>query len=269
MNSTVQNLKSQLRDIEKAIRDTQEKVAGRNREHLQRLEDQRQRLETDLEQIVAELEAAQQSRPAIEAEQRGLQGELRAAEDERARLVDEIQRLENNLRAAKPTNDDEFSMFGTGVTKAVREIERETRWRGQRPIGPLGRHVRLMDPEWKRVIEGNLNQSLNAFIVETKHDEDLLRSIFRRHNCRSAIMRSNRGPMPIQEPASHFTTVLRVLEFNDEMARKLLIINHRIEALVLVKTRREGQQLYESNGASYPQNVLAIISQDNYQIGST
>jgi chromosome segregation ATPase len=52
----------------------------------------------------------------------------------------------------------------------------------QRPVGPVGNHVRLKKPEWSAVIEQSLNNTLNSFIVTSKKDMNILMQIMQRVN---------------------------------------------------------------------------------------
>lgn len=55
-------------------------------------------------------------------------------------------------------------------------------------------------------------------------------------------------------PVTVFST-----QFENELARKMLIITNRIESLLLTETREEGQRIYDRFGTRYPPNVVAIL----------
>jgi chromosome segregation ATPase len=47
------------------------------------------------------------------------------------------------------------------------------------PIGPLGRHIKLLKPEWGSILEKQSGQSMNAFIVRSKADQLLLSNLMK------------------------------------------------------------------------------------------
>ena len=47
----------------------------------------------------------------------------------------------------------------------------------QKPIGPMGNHVRLLKPLWSSVLEKSFGGALEAFIVTNKEDQSRLSEI--------------------------------------------------------------------------------------------
>lgn len=41
----------------------------------------------------------------------------------------------------------------------------------QKPVGPMGNHVRLLKPLWSRILEKSFGGALEAFIVTSKEDQ--------------------------------------------------------------------------------------------------
>ena len=116
----------------------------------------------------------------MEAEINGFQRTYEGQLAERDRVSDELRTAERNMQNLNSSNADQLQLFGQGVRETVAEIERQSRsWRGQKPIGPLGKYIKLKDPRWGRVVEGVLGATLNAFLVETVEDEYRLRDILK------------------------------------------------------------------------------------------
>ena len=47
------------------------------------------------------------------------------------------------------------------------------------PIGPLGRHIKLLKPEWGSILEKQSGASMNSFIVRSKADQLLLSNLMK------------------------------------------------------------------------------------------
>lgn len=52
----------------------------------------------------------------------------------------------------------------------------------QKPIGPMGSHVRLLKPSWSNILEKSFGGALEAFVVISKEDQLRLSAMMRRLN---------------------------------------------------------------------------------------
>ena len=58
--------------------------------------------------------------------------------------------------------------------------ENENRFsRGGPPVGPMGRYIKLLKPEWGSILEKQSGASMNAFIVKSKADQMLLSGLMK------------------------------------------------------------------------------------------
>ena len=67
------------------------------------------------------------------------------------------------------------------LPKLLKAIGEERRFR-ERPVGPLGRHVKLLKPEWSSILESSSGSTLNGFAVTSKSDHTLLQDLMKRMN---------------------------------------------------------------------------------------
>lgn len=67
------------------------------------------------------------------------------------------------------------------LEKLLSAIESERRFR-ESPVGPMGRYVELLKPEWGSILEKSFGATLNAFVVTSKDDHTVLSEIMKRHN---------------------------------------------------------------------------------------
>ena len=178
-------------------------------------------------------------------------------------------------RLSEPQSQNPYAAYGgreggQSVQKVLRDIEqyaREGRWRGYRPIGPFGLHVKLKRSEYQNIIETLLNDTLNAMGVETLEDADLLRSIMKKHNCKMNVYRCKRDAIQFQsgEASQDYLTVLRCLEIDNLVVLNQLIIHNSIEKTVLVPNHHEGDRITMDG---YPHNVIGVYTKDLYACGS-
>lgn len=112
--------------------------------------------------------------------------EKAAAEEKAHRQKDVVQRKREEVRTAEGRLQDlskskgqHLSAFHHKISTLLRAIQSESRFR-EKPVGPVGNHVRLLRPEWSSVLERSFGASLNSFIVTSKQDQNLLSELMRR-----------------------------------------------------------------------------------------
>lgn len=137
----------------------------RAKEESEAMKERKVQLEERIPQLRVEKEQSHKS--VINAEQAV---EIQSKEHQNAGL--ELARLR------KPGQKNPWSCYDRGTEQLVSAIERETRFR-ERPAGPMGRHIRLLDPEWSSIIERTLGGALSSFVVSSKEDQNLLTRIMK------------------------------------------------------------------------------------------
>lgn len=91
----------------------------------------------------------------------------------------DITRSENQLRSMSQDQGDWTRAYHRNLSNLLRAIEKETGFK-ERPVGPFGRHIRLLKPEWSSILEKSLGGILDSFAVTSKHDQSLLASLMKR-----------------------------------------------------------------------------------------
>lgn len=76
----------------------------------------------------------------------------------------------------KRTQQNTMLAYGPRIPEVLNAINQEGGWR-EKPIGPIGRHVKLERPEYARVLESFFGPALNAFIVTNHEDAAKMRRI--------------------------------------------------------------------------------------------
>lgn len=278
MEMQVKAKEAEIGAIDDVMRESVERIRIRNETLTGGLRQEETELElqiVDVERLIEQVGGgiSGQENIVLSTEMSVHQENGKVAEDGQAilDLEREIGEKSYELMEAKRERDQKRQLFAhrKGVLEAVAEIEKQAAlWVGRKPLGPLRRFVKVKDPTWSSAVESILGDSLDAFIVTSLDDEDRLRNILKECKCRSSILRLGGSAMAFAEPDTPFTTVLSVLEFDEEIARNALVVNDLIEQIILARTIDEGKDLYARFGMKHPPDVVAIVTQEGLCIGS-
>jgi structural maintenance of chromosomes protein 6 len=216
------------------------------------------------EQAVADLEAEVGER---KKEADGLVKALDQAKRDIMKSKDAIDALRPEIRSVE--DDIATLQRGTGspndayeatMPRLLTEIEREADSFEMKPVGPIGSHVRLLEPRWSGILEKTMGRTLSGFIVTSKRDQSRLQAMMNRFKVfNSPILIAMKQPLDLhgKEPDASFLTILRVLKIEDQLIRDQLIINHGIEQILLIPDREEGEKTMFDGPP--PRNVQACL----------
>ncbi|KAL0135489.1 P-loop containing nucleoside triphosphate hydrolase protein [Mucor lusitanicus] len=162
---------------------------------------------------------------------------------------------------------DRLKAYGARMPQVLAAIRRETRWEKRRPVGPFGATLELLEPDYATVLEGVLNNSLNAFVVETFKDRETLVKILDNHQIKGvSVFVSDYDIFDYSsgEPDPQYLTALRALKFNDEWVKRQLITTNKIEKMLLMYDRQEADDLMYSGA---PRNIDLCFTREGYKVG--
>lgn len=166
---------------------------------------------------------------------------------ERIKLIQS--RMGNRVRA-----------FGERMPEALAEIKRNKRSFGKNPVGPIGLVVGVKDRRWTLPLEAIIARNLDAFIVNDHQDRTLVQNILKKYGLSNpVIVLKFDGKLDISsgKPDSRYLTALDVLEINDPVVLKALVILCQIERQVLISDRQEAMGVIKSR----PRSVDAVYTQ--------
>ncbi|KAF2849389.1 dna repair protein-like protein rad18 [Plenodomus tracheiphilus IPT5] len=186
----------------------------------------------------------EQSRLALAEKMAADQKVEKAREDER-RIRNGI----NNLKGGRRNWIDSYQN-PQGLNRLLEAIAKDRNFR-EKPVGPLGRHVKLLKPEWGYILEKQFGQSLNAFAVTSKADSTILSRLMKQYGWSSPIFIGKRTPIDTSrnEPENpNLLTWMKALKIEDHLVRNQFIINQGIEQTVLIESREEGSRFMHTGG---------------------
>lgn len=142
----------------------------------------------ELEEAKQEMDRAKEAVETHNASLPELRQQLRTAQDQRqpvqARLQkhrDDEQRIKTAIRDLEQGKRDWIDAYldPGKLERLLRMIQQNGGRFRSPPIGPLGRHIKLLKPEWGSILEKQSGATMNAFIVRSKADQLLLSNLMK------------------------------------------------------------------------------------------
>lgn len=104
------------------------------------------------------------------------QKDLKRSEQTAANKRKEVQDAEQQLQSMNNSRGNIMAGYDPKMPKLLETIRNERRFR-EKPIGPMGLHIKLRDSKWSSVLEASLRGILTSFVVTSKADQILLSEI--------------------------------------------------------------------------------------------
>lgn len=103
-------------------------------------------------------------------------------EQEMKTLKRNITDIENDMSQLQHSENNKYAAYGAGMAQAIAKIA-QTRWYGDVPLGPLGLHVKVKEPDvWADMLAQQLSAQLTAFAVTDARDRDTVKNILNTFN---------------------------------------------------------------------------------------
>ena len=243
MYATLKSIKSHEDDIRKEEERIREANGGAAAQRLVDLEIAQEKLQ----QSKNDLTTHQGIRAGLEHD---LEETKRKSEDSlkmRKQRTDTVKSLQEKIRTLSEKGRDQNRAFRMNNDKLEAAISREKGWR-QPPIGPAGKYVRLLKPEWSSIIERVFGRNLTDYVVFNKQDADLFDRLKSQVRCDAQAVIHNTKRITPNEPDAQHLTILRALEIDNEWIQKHLIISSAIEQALLINDLEEASATMFDNG---------------------
>ncbi|KAK0450388.1 uncharacterized protein EV420DRAFT_1706032 [Desarmillaria tabescens] len=149
------------------------------------------------------------------------------------------------VRNCELQEKNQYAAFGKNMPHILEQIKR-MRWKGEPPMGPLGVHVKVRDPQkWADLLRRQLRGLLVAWAITDGADLFQLRKLLNENgNAGVQIVVVKRDPTfdyTNGEPPTRYLTALRALEISDPYVTQIFVNQHRIESVFLASTRAESE----------------------------
>ncbi|KAL2039575.1 hypothetical protein N7G274_007847 [Stereocaulon virgatum] len=202
----------------------------------------------------AEIEEKREEANAAKRRFREHEDELPALEDNKCRAEREfketlepikykradIQQAEDRLNSLMRDRGQQQQSYPQNMQRLLNAIRQDEGFQ-QKPIGPMGAHVRLLKPLWSSILEKSFGGALESFIVTSKQDQTRLSDLMDRNGCACQILITNNSSIDTRgkEPDERFDTALRVVDIDNDLVRKQLVINQGVDQTILIQHRKE------------------------------
>ncbi|KAL5323388.1 hypothetical protein ACEPPN_007923 [Leptodophora sp. 'Broadleaf-Isolate-01'] len=217
------------------------------------------------EDAKANLSQNEEEKPRLEESLRRAQVDVTKLESPLRAKTEEFNNAKSRLFSLSSNRGNRMAGFDNNMPNLLKAIQAERGFR-EKPVGPMGLHMQLLQPKWSNMIESTLGGALNGFIVTNKPDQMRLRDLLKRHKmayCQVSIGNSQPIDTTNHEPDPQYDTILRVLNITNESVKRQLIIGHYIEQTILVADRKEAMSVMY-DGAR-PRNVKHCFTMHDKQ----
>ncbi|KAF8940184.1 P-loop containing nucleoside triphosphate hydrolase protein [Dissophora ornata] len=273
VNDEIKALRDQIRGFDQKIEQETKRLQANTQSKRTEIENKIQKLGIVIDQGKRQLAESRETCSKLEQQVEEGKGRLEHINSAAQRAKGELSENQDRIRQMKDQKQNSLKAFGPSipdVLKSIQEVTERGGWRGEPPVGPLGRHVKLREQAWAPVIESALGNVLNAFAVTTDADRSSLFTILKRHRCNSDIILTKKVIFDYRgkEPATNFVTINRILDFDNEWVRRLLIDKNSIESTILVEKRSDADRITSSGReGGFPENVSQCFTMDLVRVG--
>ncbi|GAA6031089.1 hypothetical protein JCM8097_003999 [Rhodosporidiobolus ruineniae] len=271
LNSTSERISQTIDTFDKQIADEERKLSRDLEAERKPLRESIARSEAEAETLSATIVETKRREEEIEGEYRRAVAEYDEVKERIAEAGQQLQEAQGKAEHMQRTQNTPLYAYGPRMPEFKAAIEQEHRWK-EKPIGPVGMELTLLEPKYAVMLESFFERTLNAVVTSNDHDFNLLRQIRNRLGLdgNTPIIRQLpddrfNDDLGTGEPVPEIQTILRALKFKHPLAREYLIVNKGIEKAALVPFRPDGDQLVRAN----PHNVSAAYASDSYKVGMT
>lgn len=257
--SRVTSALKDVKDYEEKISDEEKRLQDLNGDAHSRKTEELEAAQAKIQGLDRESEEANERKPGVKEKSEAAKAEWDTVAKFTLQKQDEIATARNRVRELERGQGSLYAAYEPQVPNLLRMIDDDAGFT-QKPVGPIGAHVQVLQPIWSPILEKTFGETLNGFIVTNKPDQQRLRDMMKRFKIEKCpIFISNTKPIDTtrSEPDDNFVTIMRILNIANPLIRSQLIINHRIEQTILVEDKRDAERIMLDG--TVPRNVAACF----------
>lgn len=91
----------------------------------------------------------------------------------------EVQQCEERLNTLVRDRGQQQGAYKPSMSRLLNAIRQDDNFL-QKPVGPLGNHVKLLKPLWSSILEKSFGGALETFIVTSKQDQSRLSALMQK-----------------------------------------------------------------------------------------
>jgi len=276
MKITMNQLLNQKTEFEEKINDEKKKIEninsnerGKQEIEIEKLNNTINNLKQKTSEINDDLTNNNKEISQVTMEQEKYEEEFESLNNE----IDLINSSINKLKSQKKNRVRAFHDNYPEILKTIDEYDRAGKWKEGKPIGPFGMYITIKNnyKRWSKIIETVLKNFVSSMGVFSHSDRKLMQSILTKYKCSAPVYvcKKTRIDFSVGEPEEKYLTVLRAIECSSYVVVQQLVVNARIEQILLIENRRDAD-IVMSTGPNngFPVNVTACYTIEGFQVGS-
>ncbi|KAJ7781699.1 P-loop containing nucleoside triphosphate hydrolase protein [Mycena maculata] len=250
LHNSLKEINEQLKTTKKEIEEYNATIDKETKRLEMASESKREETQQKLEGARADVTAAEDALSAINAQISSAEDELKrlredgaTAENAQREWNERIRTCNSNIQSCLRADTDRYGAYGNNIQRVIERIN-QTTWHGEKPLGPLGIHVKVRDNKWAELLRFTLLGLLCSFAVTDAKDIRVLKKILAdTNNPKTSVhfFKPDLFDYSSGEPPADVLTVLRALEVSDPHVLRILINKASIESRVLAPRRVEAQ----------------------------
>ena len=259
VHQRVKNASDKMKSLEHKIRGEERRLEDANGDAHTRKQNELVAAQSEEAEIDIAIEESNALMPQLEREYANAEKDVKKMNDAIEHKRDEITSTESKITNLEQGGGSPYDGYEPQLPQLLRAIEHDHGFE-QKPIGPIGAHVHVLKPVWSSILESTFGGLLNGFIVTNKRDQHRLRQMMTQLKIRSCPIFIGSGHAintDGREPDPEFDTILRILKIDNQLVRNQLIINNRIEQIILIQDRTKAERVMMDGPA--PRNVAACL----------
>ncbi|KAJ7625351.1 P-loop containing nucleoside triphosphate hydrolase protein [Mycena polygramma] len=254
LNNEVKTVTNNIKTAKKTIEDYEAAIEKERKRVEKDTEAVREESQRKLAGARAKATAAEQAFRAIQDERQEAKNELqrrealgKVAEQKQKELRDQVNQCERAVQNCLNADKDRYAAYGNQIQQVIDRVN-NSRWFGEKPLGPLGIHVKVRDQKWAELLRYQLQSLLCSFAVTDSRDLPMLKKILAEYRNFNVIHIYQQDLFDYSngEPAGNVLTVLRALEISDPHVLRIMINKASIESRILATSRAEGSRILSS-----------------------
>ncbi|TFY72836.1 hypothetical protein EVG20_g177 [Dentipellis fragilis] len=250
--------------IKKQIEDEKVKAAAHSEAKQQELHDKLEKAQNDVKEAERQFKQVEDAGRQKREEAASARTGADQAEHELHDIQNRISECDSEKSRCLQKQQNALSVYGQNMDQLLDRINR-TQWRGQKPVGPLGKYIKAKSTDTPVVLRHVLGSHMNSFACTNYDDRNLLkRMLVESQNSGISVLVAavdlfdySRG-----EPPENCLTVLRAIEVSDPWVLRLLINQAKIESTMIAQTRADADAM----ALSVQGGGVCFAEKDQYRV---
>lgn len=274
IDSSIENLKKKQAFVKNQIDKLKEYIAQKvsnNRDSVQNLRIKHEKelgsLNQQKQEVIAMLERTKHDAQNLIGNKGHIDQKIDDLRKNKYRLQEESRHIQAQIQNINANSKDALSIYGENVSHIVATIDQlyQQRQFTEKPRGPLGRYIDVVDARYRDAVENQLGGLISSFVVSCNKDYKVLESVLKKYpNFNPTIITTkfmnkvydvSKGKV---RPPNGTVLLMDQIRCSDHVVLNCLIDRGSIETILLTESKDVAEK-FTSQIENVPQNLRKII----------